>query len=272
MSDLSPETRALLDRARGGDALPRGHRRVLRRRLAAAVGLAAPFSLSATAAAMWAARGIAILGATGIVHAVAVAPALSPTFPKRGPVPVQTVHASATAARATTLAIVPPSAPAATRVEEGSPEPIEQPGRAASASSAPPATAGFAPAASARSTHVERPKRPPVALVEATPVANPTSSVPSEDVLAAEVRLLGEAQRALREGDAEQSLSLLGEHDQRFPAGALGPEADALRIDAFCAAGRVSDAQAIARHLETQYPRTPLARPLASGCTGAAVR
>lgn len=272
MSDLSPETRALLDRAHGGDALPKGHRRILRRRLAAAVGLAAPFTLSATAAAMWAARGIAILAATGIVHAVAVTPALSPVSPPRGPVAVQTRRASVPAARATPLALVPPSAPAATRVKEVSPEPKDEPARAAALRSTPLASAGTAPPASTRSTLVPGPMPPPVAVVEASPVANSTSAAPSVDALAAEVHLVGDAQRALRAGDPERSLALLGEHDQRFPNGALGPEAATLRVDALCAAGRASDAQAAARRLETQHPGSPLTRPLASGCASAALR
>ncbi|HXX68530.1 MAG TPA: hypothetical protein VEK07_15175 [Polyangiaceae bacterium] len=272
MSDLSPETRALLDRARGGDALPRGHRRILRRRLAAAVGLAAPLTLSATAAAMWAAPGIAILARTGIVRAVAVAPSLSPVSPRRGPVAVHATRTSVPAAQATPLALVPPSAPAATSVQEVSPEPIEEPAPAPGPRSAPPSSVGAAPPAGARSMLVARPMPPPVGVVAPSPVANPTSAALSADALAAEVHLVGDAQRALRAGDPERSLALLGEYDQRFPAGALGPEAAALRVDALCAAGRASDAEAAARRLETQHPGSPLTRPLASGCAGAALR
>lgn len=272
MSDLSPETRALLDRARDGDVLPRGHRRVLRRRLAAAAGVALPFSLSATAAAMWTARGIAVLAATGIVHAVAVRPLLSPVSPRRAQVVAQTERTRMPAAHATTIALVPPSAPAAMRVPEVPAEPTGEPVPALGVRRPPPPSVGAAPPAGARSTLVARPTPQPMTVVEATPSAPPPSATPSAHALAAEVRLVGDAQRALRAGDAERSLALLDEHDQRFPAGALEPEAAALRVDALCAEGRASDAKAAADRLETQYPRSPLVRSLASGCAGAAVR
>jgi hypothetical protein len=87
-----------------------------------------------------------------------------------------------------------------------------------------------------------------------------------ESPLAAELHLIGDAQGALRAGDAERSLALLGEHDQRFPSGALAPEAAALRVDALCAAGRATDAESARRHFEEQYPGSALARALASGC------
>ncbi len=96
------------------------------------------------------------------------------------------------------------------------------------------------------------------------------SAAPSESALTAEVGLVSDAQQALRAGDPERSLALLGEHDQRFPAGALGPEAAVLRVDALCTAGRIFDAEAAARRFVAQYPGSPLARPLASGCARAA--
>jgi hypothetical protein len=138
MSDLSPETRALLDRARGGDALPRGHRRVLRRRLAAAAGVAAPLSLSVTAAAMWVARGVAVFGATAIVHTVAIAPTPSPASPRGRPLAVQTAPASVPVTSATPRAIVPPISPSATPFQDGTREPSEP---------APPASARGSPLA-----------------------------------------------------------------------------------------------------------------------------
>jgi hypothetical protein len=150
--------------------------------------------------------------------------------------------------------MVPPISPRATPFQDGTPEPSEP-----------------APSASARAVRVARPTPPRVATVETTPVMNVPSVEPSGSALTAEVSLVGDAQRALRAGDPERSLALLGEHEQRFPAGALAPEAAVLRVDALCAAGRVLDAEAAARRFEAQYPGSPLTRPLASGCARAAV-
>jgi hypothetical protein len=117
---------------------------------------------------------------------------------------------------------------------------------------------------------------PPVVVVEPTPIANlvPTamSTLHGESPLAAELHLIGDAQSALRGGDAERSLALLGEHDQRFPSGALAPEAAVLRVDALCTAGRVSDAESARQHFEMQYPGSPLTRALASSCARGAAR
>jgi RNA polymerase sigma-70 factor (ECF subfamily) len=253
MSDLSPETRALLGRARGGDTLPAIHRTALRRRLAGALGLAAPLTLGATAAASvtvgtWAVRGIAVLGTASVLGmaVLAPAPAVAP------PAHVGTVDRIAAAhparpGRPSGLAAEPMAPPAPPDApSEALPEPTEP----------PPAASG--------SPHPGPPR--------------PATSLPHrrldvervEDPLTAEVRLVGDARNAIGDGDAARALEVLAEHGRRFARGALAPEAAALRVDALCIAGRVADAEAEVRRFEALYPGSPLTRRFASTCARAA--
>jgi len=70
------------------------------------------------------------------------------------------------------------------------------------------------------------------------------SPAPGTETLAAERSLLDEARSALRAGDAPGALGDLDLHAQRFPAGVLAEERDAMRVEALVAAGRVDDARA----------------------------
>jgi len=78
---------------------------------------------------------------------------------------------------------------------------------------------------------------PHLALSNATPLAEP-SSTPSRSPgsLAEEVELLAKAQRALRAGDHQAALGLLGELSRRFPKGALLEEREAAQVLAMCGA------------------------------------
>jgi hypothetical protein len=75
----------------------------------------------------------------------------------------------------------------------------------------------------------------------------------------AESHLLGLALRKLRkEGDARGALELFDQHDKRFPAGRLGPEARFGRVEALMALGRRSEALAIL----DAAPLSDLRRPI----------
>ena len=87
-NELTSTTRALLERARSGDALPKAHRAVLRRRLAGALGVAAPLAMSTSAAAsaaLWVARGLAVVGAAGVVHVAVHAGLAAKAAPEASP-------------------------------------------------------------------------------------------------------------------------------------------------------------------------------------------
>jgi hypothetical protein len=267
MSDLSPETLALLDRARDDDAMPASHRSAVRRRLAIAVGIAAPMAMGTTAAASvsvatWAVRGLAILGAAGVVSAAALAP--SPAVAPSGrdavvvaPVTRPQVGVAARLARPSTPEVPTPSATDDAVV----PDDDRIPDGAAPAAVEPVPRAPLRPAA-----RVE-----PIARVEPTAGVESTARVePAEDSLATEVRLVSDARAAIDSGDPSRALVLLADHDRRFAVGALAPEVYALRIDALCAAGRTTDAEAEARRFEAHYSGSPLERRFASTCARAA--
>jgi hypothetical protein len=254
MSDLSAETRALLDRARGGEALPTARRTALRRRIGGALGVAAPLAFGGVAAASvsvgtWAVRGLAVLGTAGVVGMAVLAPAPA-VFRNRlsPPVHVETVdrvggvhaaghgHSSGLRAESTT------TTPAPEAPSEVTPEPAEPP---------PPASA---------SPHPEAP-RPATSWHASRPAPER-----AEDALTAEVRLLGDARDALAEGDAARALEVLTMYGRRFTAGALAPEAAVLRVDALCAAGRAAEAEAEVRRFAALDPSSPLTRRFASTC------
>lgn len=92
----------------------------------------------------------------------------------------------------------------------------------------------------------------PVAAAAVAPRAEPMRS---DARLSDEVRLLGTAQAALRDGKAQEALGLLDEHDNFFKGAArLQEEVHVARIGALCALGRVEDARAQFALLESRWP------------------
>jgi RNA polymerase sigma-70 factor (ECF subfamily) len=84
--------------------------------------------------------------------------------------------------------------------------------------------------------------------------------------LAEETRVLESAQRALAEGRPGAALSLLGEHERRFPNGALVEERSAARVLSLCALGRVEEAKRAAEAFIGAAPRSPLVPRLRGAC------
>jgi outer membrane protein assembly factor BamD (BamD/ComL family) len=76
----------------------------------------------------------------------------------------------------------------------------------------------------------------------------------SAETLAAERSLLDEARSALRAGDASGALRDLDLHAQRFPAGILAEERDAMTVEALVAAGRADDARAAGARFRGAHP------------------
>lgn len=77
--------------------------------------------------------------------------------------------------------------------------------------------------------------------------------------LRAEVAVLERARAALSAGDARRTLVELEAHRKLAPAGALAPEAQALRIEALAALGKRSEAAEEARDYLARHPATPAA-------------
>jgi hypothetical protein len=92
----------------------------------------------------------------------------------------------------------------------------------------------------------------PAARSRARSVARPTA-----DSLREEVRLLSRAEQQLNDGAGADALETLGEHERRFPRGALTEQRMAARVEALCALGRFGDARADLSRLARAYPRSP---------------
>ena len=137
----------------------------------------------------------------------------------------------------------------------------------------PSAPAAVVPPALARPAKVAQsaPPEPPVvapALVEAeapAPAAHVVKA-PSSLRLQEEAALLAEVQGALRSGQGNVALAKLESYDRRFPAGMLRAEADAARVFALCAAGRVDKARVAATRFVQRYPSSPAAARVQAAC------
>ena len=112
--------------------------------------------------------------------------------------------------------------------------------------SVPPPSASVTPRATASSSASSVPERladEPAALAArpSTESRSPASGR-APDRLAAEVALLARAQTELHAGRFTSALALLGEHQRKFPRGALTQERVAARIQALCGLGRIKEA------------------------------
>jgi hypothetical protein len=111
---------------------------------------------------------------------------------------------------------------------------------------------------------------PPQELVdpipETVPLAPPQEPTPNEkrapaarslDSLAKEVEMLSEASADLHAGRPAAALTVLDEHQRKFPHGGLVQERTSARIQALCALGRISDAQAELARFARTSPNSP---------------
>jgi hypothetical protein len=107
----------------------------------------------------------------------------------------------------------------------------------------------------------------PIAAVVA-PKTQPTTlaSISGPATVAAETRLLRDADAALRAGDATRALALVTEHAASFPSGVLSEERDAERIAVLCALGRNAQARESAMSFLRDHARSPLAARVRASC------
>ncbi len=119
----------------------------------------------------------------------------------------------------------------------------------------PPAVAPLA----ARSPVAPLKNVPPVEA-EATssePAISPSHKQVPVDPLVEEVAILSRATSALRAGKPAEGLRLLNEHQRKFPNGRLAEERRAARIQALCALGKRTEAEAELARLAQSSPRSP---------------
>jgi hypothetical protein len=93
-------------------------------------------------------------------------------------------------------------------------------------------------------------------------VGKPAVSPP----LSPELRLLAQAQRALRDGRLSQALELLDEHAERFAQGVLQEERHAARAVTLCRMGKHGAARTERAKLEGKNARSPLLPWVRSSC------
>jgi len=103
----------------------------------------------------------------------------------------------------------------------------------------------------------------PEARAEPAPALSPSEPAPRpsasgrRSTLAQEVALMSRAAASLQAGRAAEALKTLEEHQQKFPGGVLSEERLAARVQALCALGRRSQAEAELARLVRTSPRSP---------------
>jgi hypothetical protein len=83
-----------------------------------------------------------------------------------------------------------------------------------------------------------------------TPIANGGSSLALEE----EYRLIDTAHSAVSSGQFERALSLIDAHADRFPRGQLAQQRERLRIEALVATRRIDEARSAAARFRQQFP------------------
>ena len=144
-------------------------------------------------------------------------------------------------------------------VEVAEMTPVVEPAPAAVPVPGGPVAAGAGPLPGVRpAPGAARPASPVQAA--ATPAADGPSA------LDAEIALVRDARAALRAGDPSRALSLLDDHDWRFPGGALSEDCAAERIYVLCALGRTDEARARAARFIASHSASPHASAVRASC------
>lgn len=241
MDDLSPEARALLDRARTGDDPSTDDRARVLQTISASIATSAAV-LGAAKTAMAATQTSSAAASAAATKSAAVSFAVW-------------LGIGAVAGTAVTGAAI-----VATRHPE-----------------APAAQVAEMPAATPRSVPGARPlpgiaeqtavSAPDVPVHADDPAARaPQRAAASASPLAEETRLLETARAALSRGDGRSALAALERHGERFPNGALMEERLASRVFAFCAVGQPAEAARAAAELLRVAPSSPLRSRVLDSC------
>jgi hypothetical protein len=106
----------------------------------------------------------------------------------------------------------------------------------------------------------------PTAKLVGASTTNKASSRASSDTLEAELKLIGQAQKALTSGQPNEALRALDEHQRKFPAGALSFERAGVRTVALCQSGRLREGRAAARSYLRNVPNSVLSKRIRVAC------
>jgi hypothetical protein len=81
------------------------------------------------------------------------------------------------------------------------------------------------------------------------------------------MKLLRQADGALRRGDSAAALAAVNKHAALYPTGVLSQEREGVRAIALCSAGSMSQGQAAARRFLAQASKSPLSSRIRSACS-----
>ena len=120
----------------------------------------------------------------------------------------------------------------------------------------------------------------PQAAPDSSPAAVDAVDLPTDDAkpspahphsraadLEGEMKLLRQADAALRRGDSAAALAALNKHAALYPTGVLSQEREGVRAIALCSAGSMSQGQAAARRFLAQASKSPLSSRIRSACS-----
>jgi hypothetical protein len=120
----------------------------------------------------------------------------------------------------------------------------------------------------------------PPAAVDAQPAVSDAVDLPTDDSkpspahprarnqdLEGEMKLLRQADAALRRGDSAAALAAVNKHAALYPTGVLSQEREGVRAIALCSAGSMSQGQAAARRFLAQASKSPLSSRIRSACS-----
>jgi len=124
------------------------------------------------------------------------------------------------------------------------------------------------PVVDPRSRDRSAPVAPSVTTEPGASAPEPPRGLPDPTSMSEEASLLQSAQRALSAGRAQVALSLLAEHELRFPSGALAEERRVAKVLALCSLGRTEEASILARAFVARAPRSVLIPRLETSCVG----
>jgi hypothetical protein len=247
MNDFSAETTRLLESARlAGGGLSDARRERIKASVLtqiAAVGVASSIGIGSASLASAAGAGKGVGITATLIKAVSAVALLAAT----GAGVYSIAHtAEPPTPRAAVPAVQPQVAHAPAPLKATAPEPA-----------APEAVTPEAAAVPDAERPLDKPSAPRAASAPAAAAVTP-------ETLAEETRLIREADQALRAGGAARALTLLDEHQRRFPRGVLAPERSAERLLARCQLGHV-DAKAAAAYLAAR-PSSAFAARIRDAC------
>jgi hypothetical protein len=120
----------------------------------------------------------------------------------------------------------------------------------------------------------------PPSTVDSQPTAVDANDLPLDDAkpntarmhartadLEGEMKLLRQADGALRRGDSAGALAAVNKHAALYPSGVLSQEREGVRAIALCSAGSMSQGQAAARRFLAQAAKSPLSSRIRSACS-----